>query len=43
MVDRGVTVDEAKEYIREAIKIAVKLDAGTGEPINIVVQYSEKN
>ena len=42
MVDRGVTVDEAKDYIREAIKIAIKLDAGTGEPINIVVQYSEK-
>jgi len=42
MVAGEISINEAKEYVREAIKIAAKLDAGTGEPITIVVQQPKQ-
>jgi ATP-dependent protease HslVU (ClpYQ) peptidase subunit len=38
MVDRGIGVEDAKECMKLALEIAMKLDSASGGPINILVQ-----
>lgn len=40
-VDKNFTVDEAKDCMKEALRIAMKLDSGTGLPTYVVVQYDD--
>jgi ATP-dependent protease HslVU (ClpYQ) peptidase subunit len=42
MVDKNTTVDEAKDCMREALRIAMKLDSGSGLPTYVVVQYADE-
>jgi len=40
LVDGDITVDAAKLWIKAAMKIALRLDSGSGNPVNIVVQQN---
>jgi hypothetical protein len=42
MVEKNITVEEAKDCMKEALRIAMKLDSGTGLPTYITVQYDEE-
>jgi ATP-dependent protease HslVU (ClpYQ) peptidase subunit len=42
MVEKNVTVDEAKDFMKEAMRIATKLDSGSGLPTYVVVQYADE-
>ena len=42
MVEKNITVEEAKDCVKEALRIAMKLDSGTGLPVYVVVQYDNE-
>jgi len=38
IVEKGITIEDAKEAMKTAMEIALKLDSASGAPINILVQ-----
>ena len=39
MVGKSISADEAQECVKEALRIAMKLDSGSGLPTYVIVQY----
>ena len=38
IVEKNCSIEEAKEYIKTALAVAISLDPSSGGPINIVTQ-----
>ena len=38
LVDGEITIEDAKLWMKDAMKIALRLDSGSGDPVSIVVQ-----